>query len=242
MSQVLELKTFRDRVVRCRKCPRLIAHCRRVATDPPKRHRGETYWGRPLPGFGDAAARILVVGLAPAANGGNRTGRFFTGDRSGDWLFGALHRAGLASQADSVSADDGMRLRDVFITASARCAPPANKPTPEEFENCREYLIEEIRLLRRVCVFVALGSLAYQELRKALSASHPWPAPRLPRFGHGVSVELPDGRWIVCSYHPSQQNTFTGRLTKPMFDSVFRQAMNLAVPASANAGRRRGRG
>lgn len=202
-------------------------HCRAVAANPPRRYRGQRYWGRPLPGFGDPAARIIVVGLAPAVNGGNRTGRFFTGDRSGDWLFSALHAVGLSSQEQSVSRDDGLTLRDTFVTAAVRCAPPLNKPTPEEFANCRSYLERELALLPRARVFVALGSLAYQALIKTLRLQPGFHRFTFPAFGHDRAVELPDGRSIVCSYHPSQQNTFTRRLTRPMFLAVFRHAKKL---------------
>ncbi len=221
-----ELESLGNRIVRCRKCPRLIAHCRAVAADPPKRYRGQTYWVRPLPGFGDPAARIVIVGLAPAANGGNRTGRFFTGDRSGDWLYAALHRAGLASQEASTSRDDGMTLHHTFITAAVRCAPPGNKPTPEEFSNCRPFLSREFELMEQTRVYVALGSLAFDALKKVLRERHS--DLRFPPFAHGLRIQLPDRRHIVCSYHPSQQNTFTGRLTRPMFEKIFTSAKELA--------------
>ena len=221
-----ELESLSERVVRCRKCPRLIAHCRAVAADPPKRYRGQTYWVRPLPGFGDPVARMVIVGLAPAANGGNRTGRFFTGDRSGDWLYAALYLAGLASQEESVSRDDGMALYHTFITAAVRCAPPQNKPTPEEFSNCRPFLRREIELLGRALVYVALGSLAYDTLKRILREKDT--DLRFPPFGHGLRMPLPDGRHILCSYHPSQQNTFTGRLTRTMFQNIFTIAKDLA--------------
>ena len=180
------------------------------------------YWGRPLPGFGDPEARIMVVGLAPAAHGGNRTGRIFTGDRSGDWLFRSLYRAGLANQPTSVSRDDGLQVRDVYIAAAVRCAPPANKPTPEERDNCAPYLERELALLSGVRVIVALGAFA-----AATFASRVAVRPR-PRFGHGAEWPLEEGRRLLCSYHPSQRNTFTGLLTEPMFDAIFTRALELA--------------
>jgi len=180
------------------------------------------YWGRPLPGFGDPEARIMVVGLAPAAHGGNRTGRIFTGDRSGDWLFRSLYRAGLANQPTSVSSGDGLQVRDVYIAAAVRCAPPANKPTPEERDNCAPYLERELALLSGVRVIVALGAFAAVTFASRVAVR-----PR-PRFAHGAEWPLEDGRTLLCSYHPSQRNTFTGLLTEPMFDGVFTRALELA--------------
>lgn len=224
-----ELKTLNAEIAACRKCPRLVKHREAVAADPPARYRGQKYWARPLPGFGDAGARIYIVGLAPAANGGNRTGRIFTGDRSGDWLFGTLHKAGLANQPESRSTDDGLKVRNTYIGAAVRCAPPANKPSLSEFHNCRPYLIRELNLLSQARVIVVLGSIAYNSIRQVLKAAHPaWKGFRFPAFGHGVQAQLPDGRTIVCSYHPSQQNTFTGRLTQPMFTHIFEEAKRLA--------------
>jgi uracil-DNA glycosylase family 4 len=205
-----------------------------VAREKRASFRAEEYWGRPVPGFGDPAARMMVVGLAPAAHGGNRTGRVFTGDRSGDWLYAALHRAGYANQPTSVSVDDGLALTDCYVAAVVRCAPPANKPTPAERDTCSPYLRREIDLLPRLRVFVALGSFGYEALCRFFGVR-----PR-PRFGHGLEVELDDGRWIVCSYHPSQQNTFTGVLTEPMFDALFARANELsATPAARRSGTRR---
>jgi len=181
-------------------------------------YAGEAYWGRPVPGFGDPAATLLLVGLAPAAHGGNRTGRVFTGDRSGDWVFAALHRAGYANQPTSTSADDGLRLFGAYVAAAVRCAPPANKPTPAERDACLPYLVREMEVLDSVGVVVALGRFAYDVVAGLLGLR-----PR-PSFGHGVEVDLADGRTIICSYHPSQQNTFTGRLTEEMFDAVFTRA------------------
>ena len=223
-----ELEALAREVHRCTRCPRLVEWREAVAADPPQRHRGERYWAKPLSGFGDPAARIVVVGLAPAAQGGNRTGRFFTGDRSGDWLFAALHRAGLANQPESVRRDDGLRLRGAFVTAINRCPPPANRPTPQERDNCLPFLERELRLLTKARVLIALGSFAWDGvLRAARSLDEPVPKPK-PRFGHGSEAEL--GRWaLLGSFHPSQQNTFTGRLTEPMLDAVFERAKELAT-------------
>jgi uracil-DNA glycosylase family 4 len=193
-----------------------------VAAEKRAAFKAWDYWAKPVPGFGDPDAELLVVGLAPAAHGGNRTGRIFTGDRSGDWLYRALYRAGYANQPESVRRDDGLRLTGAYVTAAVRCAPPGNRPTPVERDNCTPYLQRELRLLSRVRVMVALGSFAYTALAR-LSGARP-----RPRFGHGVEVRLPDGRVLLCSYHPSQQNTFTGKLTETMFDDVFRRARELA--------------
>ena len=210
----------------CRRCPRLVAWREAVAADPPKRHRGEKYWARPASGFGDPAARLAIVGLAPAAHGANRTGRIFTGDRSGDWLYAALHRAGYANQATSVHRDDGLRLRDAYVTAIVRCAPPANKPTPEERDTCLPYLERELELLSECRTIVALGAFGWDGALRAVRAlGVELPRPR-PRFGHGAEAEL--GRWTLLGcFHPSQQNTFTGRLTVPMIDAVFARAREL---------------
>jgi uracil-DNA glycosylase family 4 len=216
------------RLAECRRCPRLVRHREAVAADPPKRHRGEQYWARPLAGFGDPAARVILMGLAPAAHGGNRTGRMFTGDRSGDWLFRALHDAGFANQPSSVRAGDGLALRDAYITATIRCAPPANKPTPAEIARCQPFLLEELRLLDRVRVVVALGKIgwdAYLRSRRAMGLGVPRP---LPRFGHGARATMPDGIALIGTFHPSQQNTFTGKLTRPMLLAVFNEARRLA--------------
>ncbi len=184
-------------------------------------YAGEEYWGRPIPGFGDPAATLLVVGLAPAAHGGNRTGRVFTGDRSGDWVFAALHRAGYANQPTSTSAGDGLRLAGAYVAAAVRCAPPANKPTPAERDACLPYLVREMEVLSSVRVVVVLGQFAYAVVTGILGVR-----PR-PRFGHCAEVGLVDGRTVICSYHPSQQNTFTGKLTEEMFDAVFTRARRL---------------
>lgn len=208
-------------VVGCERCPRLRAWCRRVADEKVRRFREQRYWGKPVPGFGDARARLLVVGLAPAAHGANRTGRVFTGDRSGDFLFAALHRAGFASQATSVSADDGLRLRDCYVAAMVRCAPPANKPERREVLACRDYLAREWALLSRVRAVLALGKLALDGFVATLRAEGRLPPRPALAFGHGVSHDLGEGLRLFASYHPSQQNTFTGRLTPEGFDRVL---------------------
>jgi uracil-DNA glycosylase family 4 len=214
-------------VVACRACSRLVDWRERVAHEKRAAFRDEEYWGRPLPGFGDSRARLLVVGLAPAAHGGNRTGRIFTGDRSGDWLFGALHRTGYANQPISVRRDDGLELRDAYIAAAVRCAPPANKPTPEERDRCLPYLVRELALLDQVRVIVTLGQFAYDAAARVLTAAgSPLPVPR-PRFGHGMEVRSARAVVLGC-YHPSQQNTFTGKLTESMLDDVFTHARELS--------------
>ncbi|HEY2386896.1 MAG TPA: uracil-DNA glycosylase [Candidatus Binatia bacterium] len=210
-------------IVGCRRCPRLVAHRELIARVKRRQFRDEQYWGRPLPGFGDPAARLLIVGLAPAAHGGNRTGRMFTGDQSGDWLFRALHEAGFANQALSVSRDDGLALRDAFITAAARCAPPDNKPTPDELARCRPYLVREQAILAHVRVVVALGRIAFTTVlgvERAAGTALPRP---LPRFAHGAVSAL-GGRTLIASYHPSRQNTQTGRLSRVMLAAVFARA------------------
>jgi uracil-DNA glycosylase len=222
------LARLEEDVTTCRRCPRLVAWREQVAREKRASFAGEEYWGRPVPGFGDPAARVLVLGLAPAAHGGNRTGRVFTGDRSGDWLFAALHRAGLANQPMSVHRDDGLRLHGAWVTAAVRCAPPGNKPTPQERDECLPWTVAELGHLNDLRVVVCLGAFAWDAaLRLRVARGHPLPKPR-PRFGHEAVFD--DGAWLalVGCFHPSQQNTFTGRLTEPMLDSVFRRARELA--------------
>jgi uracil-DNA glycosylase family 4 len=215
-------------VVECRRCPRLVAWREEVAATRRAAFADEVYWGRPVPGFGDPAARLVVIGLAPAAHGANRTGRIFTGDRSGDWLYRALWRAGYASQPHSVSKDDGMVLDDVYITAPVKCAPPANKPLPSERDACAPWLDRELAVLDRAAVLVALGRFAFDILSARFGLR-----PR-PRFGHGVEVDLGGGRTLLGCFHVSQQNTFTGKLTEPMLDAVFARARELGeAPRSA---------
>ena len=211
-------------IVVCDRCPGLREYCARIAAEKRRAYRDEEYWGRPVPGFGDPRARLLIVGLAPAAHGGNRTGRMFTGDSSGDWLYGALHRVGLASRPDSTGRKDGMRLSGCYITAAARCAPPKNKPSREELDTCRPWLEAEIRLLREVRVVLVLGRVAWEGW---LRAAGWWDrlAPReRPPFSHGARATMPDGTILVCSFHPSRQNTQTGRLTRAMWHAVIEAA------------------
>ncbi|MCG6922706.1 MAG: uracil-DNA glycosylase [Acidobacteria bacterium] len=228
-------------VVACERCPRLRRWCRDVARAKVKRFRGDDYWGRPVPGFGDPKARLLVVGLAPAAHGANRTGRVFTGDRSGDFLFAALHRAGYASQPESTHLGDGLRLTDAFISPIVRCAPPANRPTRDEILRCRGYLEREWTLLGpRLRVVLALGRVAMDGLVAMLRETGRLPARGRLAFGHGVSHDLGEGRRLFCSYHPSQQNTFTRRLTPGSFDAVLRQVRDhLAARSTVTRPRRR---
>jgi uracil-DNA glycosylase len=221
------LERLNARIVRCRRCARLVAHREAAAAAPPPRYAGQRYWARPLPGFGDPRARLLLVGLAPAAHGGNRTGRMFTGDRSGDWLFEALHHAGFATQPTSAHAADGLRLRDAYITATIRCAPPANKPLPTEILACRPYLLDELRLLDRVRVVVGLGRIGWEAYLRGRRALGKAPPAVRPVFAHGAASDLGDGVTLLACYHPSQQNTFTGKLTRPMLRSVFVAARRL---------------
>jgi uracil-DNA glycosylase family 4 len=219
------LERLATEISECRACPRLVAWREQVGADKRAAFRHETYWARPVPGFGDPRAGLVVVGLAPAAHGANRTGRVFTGDRSGDFLYAALHRAGFANQAESTAVDDGLVLSGAWITAPVRCAPPANKPTPAERDTCRPFLERELALLSQARVFLVLGQFGYQAL-----AAHLGVRPR-PKFGHGVEVAAPGGRTILCSYHVSQQNTFTGKLTPAMLDAVLGRARRLLAQA-----------
>ena len=221
------LERIRDDVVVCRACPRLVEWRERVAREKVARFADQEYWGRPVPGFGDPEAAILVLGLAPAAHGGNRTGRIFTGDRSGDFLFASLHRTHFANQATSVARDDGLRLDGAYLTAVNKCAPPANRPTPEERDNCLPYLEREVRALRDLRVIVALGAFAWDGALRAMSSLGHVVKPR-PRFGHLAEASVGPIVLVGC-FHPSQQNTFTGKLTGPMLDEVFERARRLAV-------------
>lgn len=227
------LNVLNAAIVDCTACERLVAYRQEVARTKRRQFKDWIYWGRPVPGFGDPTARLYVLGLAPAAHGGNRTGRIFTGDRSGDWLYGALHRYGFANQATSIHRDDGLALTDCYIGATVRCAPPDNKPLPDEFERCRRFLREEVRLLDRIRVVIALGKIAFDHYLKVCQLEGlAIPSP-VPKFGHGVSYRLPWSVLLLSSYHPSQQNTFTGKLTRPMFHSVFaaaRRELNKAGP------------
>ena len=211
-------------IIRCTRCPRLRAYCRRVARDKKREFRDWEYWGKPVPGFGDPAARLLVVGLAPAAHGANRTGRMFTGDSSGSWLYDALHRHGFANQPQSLSRDDGLTLNDCYITAAARCAPPGNKPLPVELARCRRFLEAEVRLLTRVRTVVTLGRVAHEGWLKATGWWDRLRPRARPPFRHGAASALPDGTIVIASYHPSRQNTNTGKLTRAMWYEVFRRA------------------
>jgi uracil-DNA glycosylase family 4 len=218
-----ELGRLQGRVVECRRCPRLVEWRERVAREKRAAFADEEYWGRPITGFGDPEASVFVLGLAPAAHGGNRTGRVFTGDRSGDWLFASMHRTGFANQAESFHLLDGLRLEGLWVAAAVRCAPPANKPLPAERDNCLPYAKEELGLLPDVRVVVCLGQFAWNAAARLLGVR-----PK-PRFGHLAEHTAPDGRVMLASFHPSQQNTFTGKLTEPMLDAVFERARALAA-------------
>lgn len=222
MTKQSQLDALNREIISCRKCPRLVEWREEVARVKRKAYRDEKYWGKPVPGFGDPQASVLVVGLAPGAHGSNRTGRQFTGDASGGFLFPALYRAGFASQPSAESRSDGLILKDMYITASGRCAPPANKPSPEELNNCQPFLEREIRILSPR-VIVCLGRIAFERILRIYSArSNGW------KFGHGALYRLDNGTWILCSYHPSQQNTLTGKLTVEMFDDIWKKAKSLA--------------
>jgi uracil-DNA glycosylase family 4 len=222
-----KLEALEERITMCRRCPRLVAWREQVARDKRAAFADEEYWGRPVPGFGDPNASVYVLGLAPAAHGGNRTGRVFTGDRSGDWLVASMHRAGLANQPTSRHRDDGLRLEGAFIAAAVRCAPPANRPLPSERDNCLPYAAEELRLMPNVRVIVCLGAFAWDAAARLFSLR-----PK-PRFGHGVEHQVSGGPVLLATYHPSQQNTFTGKLTEAMLDEVFVRARDLAAALRA---------
>ena len=216
-----QLEKLNKEIIACRKCPRLVEWREEVARVKRKAYKDEEYWGKPVPGFGDPQARVLVVGLAPGAHGSNRTGRNFTGDASGGFLFPALHRAGFANQALAESRSDGLLLKDMYITASGRCAPPDNKPSPEELNNCQPYLEREIQILKPK-VIVCLGRIAFERILRIYSARNSaW------KFGHGALYQLGNGTWVLCSYHPSQQNTLTGKLTVKMFDDIWKKAKEI---------------
>jgi uracil-DNA glycosylase family 4 len=229
------LKTLTREITACRACPRLVEWRESIGREKRASFRGDTYWAKPVPGWGDPAARVVLVGLAPAAHGGNRTGRVFTGDRSGDFLFASLHRTGFANQPESTGIDDGLQLRDAYVAAAVRCAPPANKPTPLERDECMPFLVRELELLPNARVIVVLGSFGYEAawavLRTGRVAGVDLPA-RRPRFAHGLEVRC-GALTILGTYHPSQQNTFTGKLTPPMLDAVFQRARQLASPMSS---------
>ena len=214
-------------IIACSRCPRLVEWREEAASSPPARYRGEEYWARPVPGFGDPKARLLLVGLAPAAHGGNRTGRVFTGDRSGDWLFRALHKAGFANQPISIHQGDGLKLTDAFITAACRCAPPANKPLPQELANCRPFLLREIELLTNLRVILGLGKIGFDTAFDALRALGKTHLKSRPKFSHGAETPVSENLTLLGTFHPSQQNTFTGKLTEPMLDAVFARAREL---------------
>jgi uracil-DNA glycosylase family 4 len=234
------LTVLNQRIASCVACPRLVKYRQRIAKEKRRQYRDWIYWGRPVPGFGDPAARLYILGLAPAAHGGNRTGRIFTGDRSGDWLYEALFAFGFANQPTSQHKDDGLILSDCYIGATVRCAPPDNKPMPDEFERCRPYVREELRLLQGVRVVVCLGKIAFDHyLKVGREEGRTLPSP-LPSFGHGESYRLPWGVMLIGSYHPSQQNTFTGKLTRPMFHAVFAAARKAIGRADMQALRRAG--
>ena len=227
MTEFSSLYELHDQVIECAKCPRLVAHREKIAREKVSRYRDWDYWGKPVPPFGDPEGRLMIMGLAPAAHGGNRTGRSFTGDPSGDWLFRSLHKFGFANSPKSVTRGDGLYLTDVYITNAVRCAPPDNKPSREEKQTCRPYLIQELKLLEQVKVVVALGKFAYDayfQTRAKAGLSNPKPR---PAFGHGATHHLDDGAVLIGSYHPSQQNTHTGKLTEAMFDEVFQKAREL---------------
>jgi uracil-DNA glycosylase family 4 len=222
-----ELETLQRHIIRCHLCPRLVRWRETIAREKTRRFADQEYWGKPNPSFGDPRAELLLVGLAPAAHGGNRTGRMFTGDRSGDWLYRALCKAGFANQSTSVSREDGLKLTNCYITATCRCAPPQNKLLPKEIKNCRPFLMKELLLLNGVKVVVGLGKIGFDAAAAALCEFSGGPKSTKPRFSHGAEYALNDRLTLLGSFHPSQQNTFTGKLTEPMFDSIFHRAHSL---------------
>jgi uracil-DNA glycosylase family 4 len=226
-----ELEILEKNVMRCTLCPRLVRWRKKIAREKTRRFRDWDYWGKPIPGFGDPNARLLLVGLAPAAHGGNRTGRMFTGDRSGDWLFRALHKAGFASQPESADRGDGLTLRDCYVTATCRCAPPQNKLLPKEIRNCRPFLLRELSLLKNISVIVGLGRIGHDTAFRSFQESGATELKKRPEFRHGAEVKLNEQVTLIASFHPSQQNTFTGRLTEPMLDKIFNRASSILKTA-----------
>jgi len=226
-TSIRSLAQLERAIIACEKCPRLRDHCARIAVEKKRAFRDQTYWGRPVPGFGHPKARLFIIGLAPAAHGGNRTGRVFTGDQSGSWLYEALHRFGFSNLPDSKGRDDGVVLTDCFISASARCAPPQNKPTRREIDNCRPFLLAEMALLREVEVVLTLGSIAHDAWLRASGWWEKLTPRERPRFSHGGEQRLPDGKTLISAYHPSRQNTNTGRLTREMWHSIFKRVRAL---------------
>ena len=222
-----QFRALERQIIECRRCPRLVEWRETVATEKTRRFRIEEYWGRPVPAFGSPDGALVIVGLAPAAHGGNRTGRIFTGDRSGDWLYDALYRFGFANQPASVSVDDGLKVNDCLITAVIRCAPPDNRPLPEEVENCREYLQRELRLASRKRIVIALGRIAFNAFLRTRHIDGGQPMHPKPVFHHGGEWNLPEGIILIASYHPSQQNTQTGKLTRAMFYQIFDRARSI---------------
>jgi uracil-DNA glycosylase family 4 len=216
----------------CEACPRLRKHCLKIASEKRKSYASETYWGKPITGFGDPKAKLHILGLAPAAHGANRTGRIFTGDRSGEWLYRALHKAGFANQPRSIGPGDGLKLQDCWISCVVRCAPPDNKPSPAETDRCSTYLSHELKLLQGTRVYLVLGQIALNASWPHLVKRFQVQARAKPKFSHGGKFELASGYWLLMSYHPSQQNTFTGRLTEPMFDGIFSEAKKLLASRS----------
>jgi uracil-DNA glycosylase len=222
------LSELNEELISCRRCPRLVEHCTTIAREKRRAYRDWEYWGKPVPGFGDPNARVLLLGLAPGAHGSNRTGRMFTGDSSGNFLYPVLHATGFASQGKSTDVNDGLKLKDAYITAAVRCAPPGNKPAPDEIANCSKFLDRELPQLRRVKVVVALGRIGFEAYLNHLKRRGLIASKKKYVFGHGAHYRMPDGRWLLASYHPSNQNTQTGKLTKKMFREIFVKARKLA--------------
>ena len=222
-----KLNQLNREIIACRTCPRLVAWREKVAQEKVARFRSDNYWGKPVTGFGDPQARILIVGLAPAAHGANRTGRMFTGDRSGEWLYGTLHNFGLSNKAEASSADDGLKLIDCYIAAVVRCAPPENKPTREEILNCQPYLLKELKIFNNLKVIVVLGKIAFDWTIDCVEKLGLKKFERRPKFGHGTELQIGSDLTLIASYHPSQQNTFTRKLTRQMFEAIFRRAKRL---------------